>query len=131
MVIDTSALIAILFREAEADGFITAIAASSTRLVGTPTALETVMVAVGRLSPIGRDVVDRLWERISAEIVPFTQTHSSRAAEAFIRYGKGRHPAGLNFGDCCSYALAAETGLPLLFKGADFAHTDISSALIA
>lgn len=129
MVIDSSVLVAILFREPDAESFTAAIAAASTRLIGAPSLLETAMVAVGRLGPIGRNMVDRLRQTVAADVVPFTFTHAECAIEVFLRYGKGRHPAGLNFGDCCSYALAAETGLPLLFKGGDFVLTDVRAAL--
>jgi ribonuclease VapC len=129
MVIDSSALIALLFREPEAETFTTAIATASTRLVGTPSVLETTMVAVGRLGPIGRSLVERMISDIAARVASFTPEQANRAIDAFLRYGKGRHPAGLNFGDCCSYALAADAGLPLLFKGTDFGRTDIRPAL--
>ncbi len=129
MVIDSSALIALLFREPEAETFTTAIATASTRLVGTPSVLETTMVAVGRLGPIGRSLVERMISDIAAQVASFTPEQANRAIDAFLRYGKGRHPAGLNFGDCCSYALAADAGLPLLFKGTDFGRTDIRPAL--
>lgn len=88
------------------------------------------MVLVGRHGPPARGVVDRLIVEIAAEVAAFTPSQARRAVEAFMRYGKGRgHPANLNFGDCCSYASAAETGLPLLFKGDDFARTDVVAAL--
>jgi ribonuclease VapC len=130
MVIDSSALIAILFREPEAGTFAAAIAATPTRLVGTPSVLEATMVAVGRLGPIGRSLVERMIRDVAAQVASFTPEQANRAIDAFLRYGKGRHPAGLNFGDGCSYALAAETGLPLLFKGSDFGRTDIRAALL-
>ena len=132
MVIDTSALVSILLRESEADAFTAAILAGPSRLIGAPSYLETAMVMIGRLGLPARGALDRLVASLGAEIVPFTPSQSSRAVEAFLRYGKGRqHPAGLNFGDCCSYALAVENGLPLLFKGADFAATDVRPALVA
>lgn len=128
MVIDSSALVAVLLRESEADALAAAMLAASPRLVGAPSYLETVMVMVGRLGPTAYGAVDRFIGGVSAELVPFTPDQARRAVEAFLRYGKGRHPAGLNFGDCCSYALAAETALPLLFKGDDFSRTDIRAA---
>lgn len=131
MVIDSSALVAILFSEPEADSFTNAIAGVPIRLVGAPSLLETSIAATGRLGPIGRRMVERLGDSIAAEIRPFTYDRAIRAIEAFVRYGKGRHPAGLNFGDCCSCALAAETGLPLLYKGGDFTLTDIRPAFAA
>jgi ribonuclease VapC len=129
MVIDSSALVASLLREPEADRFTAAIIAAPARLVGAPSRLETTMVAVGRLGPVGNGLVERLIRTIAAEVVSFTPDQAEHAVAAFLRYGKGQHPAGLNFGDCCSYALAAESGLPLLFKGNDFTQTDIRVAL--
>ena len=82
-----------------------------------------------RLGPLGHTLVERLIQAVAAEVVSFTPDQAQRAIAAFLRYGKGRHPAGLNFGDCCSYALADEAGLPLLFKGRDFARTDIRPAV--
>ncbi|MGH7121640.1 MAG: type II toxin-antitoxin system VapC family toxin [Acetobacteraceae bacterium] len=128
MVIDSSALLAILFREAEADSFTAAVVATPRRLVGAPSLLETAMVTIGRLGPTGRGLAERLIGSIAADIMAFTERQANRAVEAFLRYGKGRHRANLNFGGCCSYALAAETGLPLLIKGNDFAETDIRPA---
>ncbi len=88
------------------------------------------MVLIGRVGPAARDAVGRLAFGVGADVVPFTLDQAQGAAEAFLRYGKGRHPTGLNFDDRCSYALAAERGLPLLFKGGDFGRTDIRPALI-
>ncbi len=129
MVLDSSALVAILSREPDADTFAAAVLAAPARLVGAPSYLETVMVLVDRLGPAARGAVDQLISGMGMEVVPFTPDQARSATEAFLRYGKGRHPAGLNFGNCCSYALVAESGLPLLFKGDDFSHTDIGSAL--
>jgi ribonuclease VapC len=83
------------------------------------------MVLIGRLGPTGRELLDDFVAAVAADIAPFTPGQAARAVEAFLRYGKGRHPAALNFGDCCSYALAAEISLPLLFKGNDFSRTAI------
>ena len=129
MVIDSSALVAILLREADAAPFEAAIYVAPVRVIGTPFLLETAMVLTGRLGPVGCASLDDFVEAIGADIASFTPSQAGRAIEAFLRYGKGRHPAGLNFGDCCSYALAAETDLPLLFKGNDFSRTDIRLAL--
>ena len=120
MVIDSSAIIAIILHETEGDKFVSLILEAPIRLIGAPTYLETAMVVIGRLGPTARASLDQIVASTAAEIVPFTPAHASRAVEAFLRYGKGRHPASLNFGDCCSYALAAESRLPLLFKGTDF-----------
>lgn len=130
MVVDSSALVAILLREPEAEAFTAAVLGASRCSIGAPSYLETVMVLVGRHGPPARGVVDRLVVEIAAEVVAFTPVQARRAIEAFMRYGKGRgHPANLNFGDCCSHALAIETGSPLLFKGDDFAQTDVVPAL--
>lgn len=128
MVIDSSALVAVLLREPEEAAFTDAILAASPRLIGAPSYLETAMVLVGRLGPPALGALDRLIESLDLNVVAFSARQAQGAAAAFLRYGKGRHPAGLNFGDCCSYALAAETGLPLLFKGNDFTRTDIPAA---
>jgi len=129
MVIDSAALVAILLREPESDRFMRAALAAPQCLIGAASYLETCMVMISRSGPPARLDVDRLTQVLRAEIVPFTASQAQRAVEAFLRYGKGRqHGAGLNFGDCCSYVLAADTGLPLLFKGDDFARTDIAVA---
>ena len=129
MVIDTSALIAILLAEPEADLFMRQAVAAPVCLIGTPAYLETCLVMTGRSGAEARLHVDRLMQTLRADLVPFTEDQARRAVDAFPRFGKGRqHGAGLNFGDCCSYALAAETGLPLLFKGNDFSRTDIGAA---
>ncbi len=131
MVIDSSALVAILLREPEEAAFRTAILASTIRLIGTPSYLETAMVLIGRFGPASRSALDRLIAALHAEIVAFSPAQARIAVDAFLRFGKGRqHPAGLNFGDCCSYALAQEMNVPLLFKGTDFAATDIQPALV-
>lgn len=129
MVIDSSALIAILLAEPERRAFIEAIVAADTRLIGAPTMLETGMVVLSR-SGEGRlqDMRDFL-ARGAVEVVPFGPEHATLALDAFRRFGKGRHRAGLNLGDCFSYALAQATGEPLLFKGDDFPHTDITRAV--
>lgn len=129
MVIDSSALVAILLGEAESEAFTSAILAAPARLVGAPSYLETAIVLIGRLGAGADDAVDLLLQRLGAELVPFGPDQARRALGAFRRHGKGGHPAALNFGDCCSYALAAETGEGLLFKGQDFARSDLRPAL--
>jgi ribonuclease VapC len=127
MVIDSSALIAIVLGEPERRHFIEAIIAADVRLVAASTLFEASMVALSRTEPRLRDLRD-FCARSDIEIVPFGAEHLDLAIDAFRRYGKGRHPAGLNFGDCFSYALAKATGEPLLFKGDDFSQTDIKRA---
>jgi len=87
------------------------------------------MVLMGRSAPEAALELDSFVERSAIELVPFDDEHAKRAREAFIRFGRGRHPARLNFGDCVSYALAQARGLPLLYKGEDFAKTDVLSAV--
>jgi ribonuclease VapC len=127
MVIDSSALIAIVLAEPERRRFIEAIIAADVRLVAASTMFEASMVALSRTETRLRDLRD-FCARSDIEIVPFGPEHLDLAIDAFRRYGKGRHPAGLNFGDCFSYALAKATGEPLLFKGDDFSQTDIKRA---
>jgi ribonuclease VapC len=125
MVIDSSAIIAILRNEPERDAFENAILAGSLRLMSAVSKLETSMVAVGRRSSDAAVDVDRLVRELGIQILPFDEHQADIAREAFARYGKGRHRAGLNFGDCAAYALAVAEGEPLLFKGTDFGATDV------
>lgn len=129
MVIDSSALIAIMTGEPERRAFIEAITAAETRLISAPTMVETSIVVLGRH---GEDKLRDLKEfctRGGIETIAFAPNHVEHALDAFRRFGKGRHPAGLNFGDCFAYALAKATGEPLLYKGDDFARTDITPAV--
>jgi len=125
--VDTSALIAILFDEPEAEAFIALIGAHDRALVGAPTALEFRMVAL-RQANSAEDAAAMLGEP-PFEIVPFGEAHGAAALRAFTRFGRGRHPAQLNFGDCMAYAVAEVAGCPLLFKGDDFSRTDIKPAV--
>ena len=125
MVIDSSALIAILLGEPDRERFKLAISAADIRLVSAVTKLEANLVAVSRLGPRGAEELDDVLRNIGATIAPFDDHQADIARDAFIRYGKGRHRAALNFGDCFAYALSKLTGEPLLFKGADFAATDV------
>lgn len=128
MVIDTSAIIAIAFDEPEASAFETCIADDPVRLISAATVFEASMVLESRLGEQGGSELDLWLHRINAEVVPVSADHSDQARRTWRRYGKGRHPAGLNFGDCFSYALAKLTNEPLLFKGNDFSQTDIPAA---
>jgi ribonuclease VapC len=129
VIVDSSAIIAILFDEAEALEFATAIGNADGVLMAAPTLVEAALVAEGRTGEGMRDRLDALLEKAEAEIVPFTAAHAALAREAWRRYGKGRHPAGLNLGDCISYALAKARDEPLLYKGEDFARTDVKAAI--
>ena len=97
-------------------------------MMAAPTKVELLMVAIGRKRVEGRPAVIRLLDQYRIEIMEFTDPLADLAVEAFARFGKGRHEAGLNFGDCMAYALARSLDAPLLYKGGDFALTDIRSA---
>jgi len=129
MVVDTSALVAILLREPEADRFNRAIADASVRLMSAATRVELSFVIEGRYGDAGRADIERALNEAQIEIVAVTPQQAEIAIDAFRRFGRGRHPARLNIGDCFSYALAKAIDQPLLFKGDDFIHTDIRPAL--
>ena len=129
MVVDSSAVLAILFNEAERDTFSDALADAGVRLMSSVNALEAAVVVSSRKGSSGAMELDLLLHRSEFEVVPFTTDHFRLARDAYERYGKGRHPAGLNLGDCCAYALARHTGEPLLFKGDDFPRTDVVPAV--
>jgi len=129
MILDSSALVAILFKEPEAERLAAMIRDADTAAIAAPTLLETAIVAEGRTLPGMAEKLDALMGAIRPEIVPFTAEHASLARDAWRRFGKGRHRAGLNLGDCFSYALAKERGQALLFKGEDIAATDIEPAI--
>jgi ribonuclease VapC len=131
MVIDSSALIAILRDEPERAVFERAIRADEIRFISAVTKLEAGMVALGRRDLAGAEVFDRLLARLAVTILPFDDHQADIAREAFARYGKGRHPAGLNFGDCAAYALSMAEAEPLLFKGTDFGATDVEIVKLA
>jgi ribonuclease VapC len=128
MVIDTSAIVAIALDEPEAPAFEARIAEDPVRLISAATLLETAMVIETRLGAHGGGELDLWLHKAQVEIVAVDSELADFARRAWRRFGKGRHPAGLNFGDCFSYALAALTQEPLLFKGSDFAETDIRAA---
>lgn len=128
MVIDTSVLAAIAFNEPEAAAFRERIADDPVRLISAATVLEAAMVIETRLGEAAGADLDLWLYKAEVEIVPVTAEHADRARRAWRRYGKGRHPASLNYGDCFCYALAALSGEPLLYKGNDFSQTDIEAA---
>ena len=125
MVIDTSALIAILRKEPEATSFRDAILDDTLRLASAMSKLEAGMVVIGRVGTVGLPVLDRLLAELQIAVVPFDEHQADIARDAFARFGKGRHRAGLNFGACAAYALAMAEAEPLLFKGTDFGATDV------
>lgn len=125
MVIDTSALLAIFLAEPERKGFLNCIIEAPARLVSAANLLETGIVLEARRGEAAGREFDLFIVRASLEVVSVDGDQIDIARSAWRKYGKGRHPAGLNFGDCFAYALAKSVGEPLLCKGADFAQTDI------
>lgn len=130
MIIDTSALIAVITGEEERKQFLTAMGEADCCRMAAPTYLELGIVVDGRGLPRLSRRVDALLEAHQVSIVDFTAEHAEAAREAYRRFGKGSgHRARLNFGDCIAYAVATVEGEPLLFKGQDFTHTDVRNAL--
>lgn len=125
MVIDTSALVAILSNEPERSLFNELIEADSRRFISAGTLLESSMVLESRGGDVSGRELDLFLQKAGFQILAFDEDQVEIARRAFRRYGKGRHPAGLNFGDCFAYAAAMATGEPLLFKGDDFNGTDV------
>jgi ribonuclease VapC len=123
MVIDTSALVAILLREPDAETYARAMEGASHRLLSAVTRVELSFVIEGRKGEPGRIDLERLLNDGEFEVVAVTPQQAMIAIDAFRNYGRGRHPAALNIGDCFAYALASATGEKLLFKGNDFVHT--------
>lgn len=128
MIIDPSAVIAILAGEADAEHFARRIEQDPTPRIGAPALLEASIVLTRWFGESAKPALDPFVRESGAEIVPFDLPQLRAAQEAYRRFGKGRHPAGLNFGDCMSYALARACDEPLLFKGDDFSQTDIAQA---
>lgn len=129
MIVDSSALIAILLREPEAESYATALARHSVR-ISAATLVEVRIVVEAKAGPTARRRLDALLRLVGAEIVAVDEEQATIAADAYRDFGRGSgHAASLNFGDCFSYALAASTGEPLLYKGDDFGHTDIRTAV--
>ena len=129
IVVDSSALLAILRREPEADSFLQIIAAADGCLLSSVSLLETSMVLAGRTGDTASWAeLDALIARAAMQVVAQDARLAEEARTAFLRYGKGRHAAALNLGDCASYAVAKGHSLPLLFKGNDFAKTDLKAA---
>jgi ribonuclease VapC len=127
MVVDTSALIALLSMEPESARLAVALESDATRLISAATVVEAGLVIESRYGPVGGRELDLLIAKAGLATEAVTAEQADVARDAWRRYGKGRHSAGLNFGDCFSYALAKVTGEPLLFKGDDFTHTDIAA----
>jgi ribonuclease VapC len=128
MILDTSALVAVLYGEPEALDFVERIRAADVCRISVANHLELSMVVESQLGPNGARQADAFLRRAGVIVEPVTIEQGALARQAFLDFGKGRHKAGLNFGDCFAYALSRATGEALLFKGDDFALTDIRRA---
>lgn len=128
MILDSSALVSILLKEDGCESLLQKAAMAELVFVGAPTAVEAAIVLSRRIGQDARPLLASLLHQLNAEVVEFNQQHYEAAVTAYLRFGKGTHPAGLNFGDCMTYALAALSGLPLLCTGNDFALTGIQRA---
>lgn len=127
MIIDTSALLAVLFDEPERDQFVRAMGAARQRCISAGALVEATIVAESRRGEAAGRELDLFLYRAGIKVVAVSEEQALLAREAWRRYGKGRHPAGLNYGDLFSYALARAHGDGLLFKGDDFAGTDVTA----
>lgn len=128
LVVDTSAAMAILLSEPGSDELITYLEAANTRLMSAATYLELSIVVEARLGPAAADIVPRFLQHAQIELVPVDADLAQRALGAWRRYGKGRHAAALNFGDCFTYGLADQSGCTILCVGSDFPATDLPVA---
>lgn len=128
MILDTSALCAIFFEEPESDVYIQMIYDADHCRMSAANFVELAMVIEGQMGPEASRQCDMFFRRAEITIEPVTVEHAHLARQGFLDFGRGRHPAGLNFGDCFAYALAKATDEPLLYKGMDFSKTDVRSA---
>lgn len=125
MILDSSALLAIVFREPGFEAILDQVQKASLVAAGTPTLVETGIVLEARLGERAPGLLERLLDELDVEEISFGSNHSREAIRAFRQFGKGRHPAALNFGDCMTYAVARLSGEPLLHRGDDFSLTDV------
>jgi ribonuclease VapC len=128
MIVDSSVLVAIVLGEPSHAKLLAKLKSASLVAIGAPTLVETAIVLARRLDGNPAKLLARLLRELQIEVVPFTEDHHAAALAAFLRFGKGRHPAALNFGDCLSYAVASLANEPLFYLGEDFARAGIASA---
>jgi ribonuclease VapC len=128
LILDSSAILAAMLAEPSAGQVLEKLDAAFSIGIAAPTLVEAAIVLSSKLGKDARPRLNEFLREAEAEILPFGPGHVDAAVDAFLKYGKGRHPAGLNFGDCLTYAAAAVAGLPLLFTGNDFGKTDIEAA---
>jgi len=126
MILDASAILAMILAEPGSQDLIRRVGESPVVAVGAPTLVETAMVLSSRLKRDPRPLLNEFLREAEVEVIPFTRDHYDVALDAFARFGRGRHAAGLNFGDCLTYAVARISGMPLLFTGRDFSKTDLA-----
>ena len=128
MILDSSAVVAVLLREPSHELLIEKMSSADALGIGSPTLVETALVVSSRLSIDCRPMLSEFLHAADALVIPFSEEHFSCACEAYLRFGRGNHPARLNFGDCLSYAVSRVAAQPLLFIGDDFAKTDVAVA---
>ncbi|HXJ83772.1 MAG TPA: type II toxin-antitoxin system VapC family toxin [Candidatus Methylomirabilis sp.] len=129
MIVDSSAIVAIVLREPGWEGVVERLGAETAPAIGAPTLAQTGLVLTAKMGGKARTVLSRFIQETGLTVIPFAEEHWRGAAvDAYARFGKGRHAAALNFGDCLTYAVARLAGQPLLFVGDDFAKTDLRSA---
>lgn len=129
MIVDTSALVAIVFKEPGYEAIIELLAHSSRLAIGTPTVVELGIVLSARLGHDANSIIVRIFDEFDIREIPFGSNHWREALSAYARFGRGRHPAQLNFGDCLTYAVARLADEPLLFVGGDFSRTDLTPGM--
>jgi ribonuclease VapC len=125
VIVDSSAVVSILLRQAGHEALLDRLETGSEAGIGAPTVVETGIVLVARLGIVGKTLLARFLDEASLTVIRFTADHWPVAVDAYIRYGKGRHPAALNFGDCLTYAVCRLSDQPLLYVGDDFTRTDL------
>ena len=125
MIVDSSAIVAIVLREPGWEKVVARLGAEATPAIGAPTLAETGLVLTAKIGTKARILLSRLLQETGLTVIPFAEEHWRIAVDAYARFGKGRHAAALNFGDCLTYAVARLAGQPLLFVGGDFSKTDL------
>jgi len=128
VIVDTSAIVAIVLREPGWENVTARLGAAEAPGIGAPTLAEAGLILTAKMGTKGRIVLSRLLQEAGLTVIPFAEEHWRVAVEAYARFGKGRHAAALNFGDCLTYAVTRLAGQPLLFVGDDFSKTDLPSA---
>ena len=125
MIVDSSAVVAVLLRQAGHEAVLDRLETAPVAGIGSPTLVETGIVLAARLGIAGKTLLARFLDEAGLTVVPFTTEHWPVAVDAYVRYGKGRHPAALNFGDCLTYAVCRQADQPLLCVGDHFPRTDL------